>query len=264
MAFFSVPSNLLILSAIVSLVLLVLHRRAGAILAVLSLAALAGFSPLGNMLLTPLEQRFPEQVYPAKIDGIIVLGGSYDTVSHAYMSTIVLREDTEPLAVMVDLANRYPDAKIIFSGGTASDVGASEADIAKNFFVSFGIAPDRIVTEGRSQTTEENARFTARLLEPTSSAQWLLVTSSYHMPRAIGAFRKAGFNVSAFPVGFRTHGWTDMWKPEATAEENLRRVDVALHEWIGLLEYKRKGYSDSLFAAPRNEADARSLSHHPS
>jgi hypothetical protein len=64
--FFSVPSNLLVLSAIVSLVLLVLHRRAGAILAVLSLAALAisGFSPLGNMLLTPLEQRFPEQVYP--------------------------------------------------------------------------------------------------------------------------------------------------------------------------------------------------------
>ena len=52
------------------------------------------------MLLTPLEQRFPEQVYPANIQGIIVLGGSYDTVSHGYMSTIVLQEDTEPLAVM--------------------------------------------------------------------------------------------------------------------------------------------------------------------
>jgi uncharacterized SAM-binding protein YcdF (DUF218 family) len=260
--FFSVPSNLLVLSAIVSLVLLVLHRRAGAILAVLSLAALAisGFSPLGNMLLTPLEQRFPEQVYPANIEGIIVLGGSYDTVSHGYMSTIVLREDTDPLAVMADLAHRYPDAKIIFSGGTASELaGPSEADIAKNLFVSFGIAPERIVTEGRSQTTEENARFTARLLQPRSSpqSQWLLVTSSYHMPRAIGAFRKAGFNVSAFPVGFRTHGWTAMWKPEANAEDNLRRIDVALHEWIGLVGYKLKGYSDSLFAAPRNELDAR-------
>src|SRR6478672_4779860 len=117
------------------------------------------------MLLTPLEQRFPEQVYPANIQGIIVLGGSYDTVGHGYMSSIVLQEDTEPLAVMVDLARRYPEAKIIFSGGTTSSVrGPSEADIVKGYFVSFGIAPDRILTEGESQTTEENARFTDALV----------------------------------------------------------------------------------------------------
>jgi uncharacterized SAM-binding protein YcdF (DUF218 family) len=251
--FLSVPSNLLVLSAIVSLIILVFHRRVGAILAVCSLAAFAisSLSPLGNMLLTPLEERFPEQVYPANIQGIIVLGGSYDTVSHGYMSTIVLEEDTEPLAVMVDLARRYPEAKIIFSGGTASSVpGPSEADIVKGYFVSFGIAPDRILTEGQSQTTEENARFTARLLRPTPSSHWLLVTSGYHMPRAMGAFRKAGFNVSAFPVGLRTHGWRDMWKPEAVATDNLRRVDIALHEWIGLIDYKLKGYSDCWFAAP--------------
>jgi uncharacterized SAM-binding protein YcdF (DUF218 family) len=253
MAFLSVPSNLLVLSAIVSFAVLVFHRRAGAILAILSLAAFAisTLSPLGNMLLTPLEQRFTEGVYPANIQGIIVLGGSYDTVSHGYMSTIVLQEDTEPLAVMVDLAHRYPTTKIIFSGGTAPDVrGPSEADIVKDYFVSFGIAPNRILTESQSQTTEENARFTARLLRPTPSSHWLLVTSAYQMPRAMGAFRKAGFDVTAFPVGFRTHGWGDMWKPEAIAEDNLRRVDIALHEWIGLIDYKLKGYSDQWFAAP--------------
>jgi uncharacterized SAM-binding protein YcdF (DUF218 family) len=69
------------------------------------------------------------------------------------------------------------------------------------------------------------------------------------MPRAMGAFRKAGFNVSAFPAGLRTHGWRDMWKPEAVATDNLRRVDIALHEWSGLVDYKLKGYSD-WFAAP--------------
>src|SRR3954451_16790078 len=141
------------LSAVVSLILLVFLRRVGAILAVLSLAAfvISTLSPLGNMLLTPLEQRFTEGVYPANIQGIIVLGGSYDTVSHGYMSTIVLQEDTEPLAVMVDLAHRYPTTKIIFSGGTAPDVrGPSEADIVKDYFVSFGIAPNRILTESQS------------------------------------------------------------------------------------------------------------------
>ena len=141
-----VPSNWLVLSAVLSFGLLVFHRRLGAVLAVLSLAAFAisTSSPLGNMLLTPLEQRFPDGVYPANIQGIIVLGGSYDTVSHAYMSTIVLKEDTEPLAVMVDLARRYPEAKIIFSGGTSAGApGPSEADIVRDYFVSFGIAPDR-------------------------------------------------------------------------------------------------------------------------
>lgn len=255
MALVSVPSNLLALSAIVGLVVLAFHRRAGAIVAALSLAAIAvsTLSPLGNLLLTPLEQRFPQERYPANIQGIIVLGGSYDTVSHGYMSTIVLEEDTEPLAVMADLAHRYPNAKIIFSGGTApSAPGPSEAAIVKPYFVSFGIAPDRIVTEGQSQTTEENAQFTARLLRPTPSSRWLLVTSGYHMPRAMGAFRKAGFNVTAFPVGLRTHGWRDMWRTEYTATDNLRRVDIAVHEWIGLIDYKLKGYSDDWFAAPDN------------
>jgi uncharacterized SAM-binding protein YcdF (DUF218 family) len=256
MAYVSVPSNLLALSAIVSFVLLLFYRRVGTVLSVLSLAAfaIATFSPLGNMLLTLLEQRFPEQVYPVNIQGIIVLGGSYDTVSHGYMSTIVLKEDTEPTAVMVDLARRYPNDKIIFSGGTApGDAGPPEADIVKDYFVSFGIAADRIITENQSQTTEENARFTARLLRPTPSSRWLLVTSAYHMPRAMGAFRKAGFNVSAFPVGFRTHGWDGVWKPEAMAGDNLRRVDIALHEWMGLADYKLKGYSNVWFAAPSAE-----------
>jgi hypothetical protein len=168
----------------------------------------------------------------------------------------VLQEDTEPLAVMVDLARRYPDAKIIFSGGTSRSVaGPSEAATVKGYFFSFGIDPDRILTEGQSQTTEENAIFTDHLLRPMPSSGWLLVTSAHHMPRAMGAFRKAGFNVSAFPVGFRTHGWRNMWKPETIAADNLRRVDVALHEWIGLIEYKLKGYSDQWFPAPTGEEE---------
>lgn len=242
------------LSAVLGFIPLALRWRAGALVATCSLAAMvvAGFSPLGNVLLTPLEQRFPDGQYPAEnIDGIVVLGGSYDTESHSYLSTIILREDTEPLAVMVDLARRYPKAKIIFSGGSeGSDDSASEAAIVRGYFISFGISPDRILTEGRSQTTAENARFSAELLRPKPGSRWLLVTSGFHMPRAVGAFRQAGFDVIAFPAGLRTHGWHDMWWPEKTATENLRRVDIGVHEWIGLLDYKLKGYSSEWFPAP--------------
>lgn len=256
MTFVSVPSNLLVISALFSLVLLIFHRRTGVIVAQLSLAAIVvlAFSPIGNALLTPLEQRFPEGEFPeGPIQGIIVLGGSYDTESHSYLSTIILEEDTEPFAVMVDLARRYPEAKIIFSGGTdPSTPGPSEASIVKKYFVSFGIAPERILIEERSQTTAENARFTADLLHPVPSARWLLVTSAYHMPRAMGVFRKVGFNVLAFPAGLRTHGWRDLWRVEAAATDNLRRVDIAVHEWVGLFYYKLRGYSDDWLAGPRD------------
>jgi uncharacterized SAM-binding protein YcdF (DUF218 family) len=255
--FFSVPSNVIASLSLVGLVLMVFRRRSGAIVSAVASIALvtAALSPLGNMLLTPQEQRFPEMKFPDQgIDGIIVLGGSYDSQSHGYLSTIVLEEDTEPMAVMVELARRYPKAQIIFSGGTdPSNPGPSEAAIVKQYFVSFGIAADRILIEERSLTTEENARFTANLIHPTPSSRWLLVTSAYHMPRAVGTFRKAGFNVSAFSVGLRTHGWQDMWRPASTAADNLRRVDIAVHEWLGLLFYRLSGYSYEWFAGPYTE-----------
>ena len=163
----------------------------------------------------------------------------------------MLEEDTEPLAVMVDLARRYPKAKIIVSGGSEGPKEAlSEAAIAKDYFISLGIAPDRILAEGQSQTTAENARFTANLLHPMPHSRWVLVTSGRHMPRAVGAFRQAGFDVVAFPAGFRTHGWRGIWKAESTATENLRRIDIGVHEWVGLVAYKLRGYSGDGFPAP--------------
>jgi uncharacterized SAM-binding protein YcdF (DUF218 family) len=217
---------------------------------------LATLSPLGNLLLTPLEQRFPglPSVEKESVDGIIVLGGSYDTVSHSYLSTIYLREDTEPVSVVPDLVRQYPQARIIISGGAdPSTPGPSEAAIIKQCYVSFGIPADRITIEDRSQTTAENARFTAELIRPAPRTRWLLVTSAYHMPRAMGAFRKAGFNVIAWPAGWRTRGWRDLWLPAATADENLRRVDVAVHEWLGLLSYRLSGYSAEWF--PGSDTD---------
>lgn len=109
-SFLAVPSNLIACLVLAGLLLLFFRRRAGAVVLYSGAVALcvAGLSPLGNVLLTPLEQRFPEMKFPDQsIDGIIVLGGSYDAQSHGYLSTIVLEEDTEPMAIMVDLARRY-------------------------------------------------------------------------------------------------------------------------------------------------------------
>ena len=63
---------------------------------------------------------------------------------------------------------------------------------------------DRIVLEDKSRNTAENAEFTRRLVDPKPGERWLLVTSAMHMPRSVGAFRKAGFPVEAYPVDWRT------------------------------------------------------------
>jgi uncharacterized SAM-binding protein YcdF (DUF218 family) len=250
LGFFVVPTNLIAGLALLGLALMILRRPAGKLISILALGAflIAGLSPLGNMLLTPLEQRFPGMQFPDRVDGIIVLGGSYDTQIRSYLSTIVLGEDTEPMALIASLAHRYPEAKIIFSGGSeARTLGPSEAAIARQFFISFGVDPDRILVEDRSRNTEENAQFTSRVIQPAPGSVWLLVTSAYHMPRAAGTFRKTGFNVIGFPAGWRTHGWRDFNWPEKTVTENLRRVDIATREWLGLTIYKLFGYSNAWF-----------------
>src|SRR5438477_10112734 len=98
-SFLSVPSNVIASLTVIGLVMLLLRRRSGPVIAAVALAVLVvgTLSPLGNMLLTPLEQRFPDEGFPTdRVDGIIILGGSYDTVSHGYLSTIYLEEDTGP------------------------------------------------------------------------------------------------------------------------------------------------------------------------
>ena len=259
MSFFSAPSNLLGAAIVLGFVLSLLRLRIGRIVAALSAAGTlaAGFGPLGNVLLTPLEERFPAWRYPRHhVDGIIVLGGSYDFVRHPYLSTIVLEDDTEPLALVVDLARRYPEAKIVVTSGSSYSHEVTEASIMKDYFTSFGVAPERIVTEDCSLNMAQSAQFTSSLLHPNPSSRWLLLTYGHLMPRAVGAFRKAGFEVLPFPVHVRNpSGWDVMWSADRTFAENLGKLDISAHEWLGLVYYKLKSYSDEWFPAPRETED---------
>jgi len=76
------------------------------------------------------------------------------------------------------------------------------------------------------------------------------VTSAYHMPRSIGAFRRVGFAVEAYPVDYRTRGIEDLARPFPSLGEGLRRGDIAMREWIGLLMYRLAGRTNELFPGP--------------
>jgi uncharacterized SAM-binding protein YcdF (DUF218 family) len=84
---------------------------------------------------------------------------------------------------------------------------------------------------------------------PAPSEHWLLVTSARHMARSVGAFRKAGWSVTAWPTDFVTGG-PPQWVNEDLPFRNLGLLSQSLHEWIGLVVYRLLGRSDSLFPAP--------------
>jgi uncharacterized SAM-binding protein YcdF (DUF218 family) len=256
LGFFALPSNLLISLGLTGLVLMATRfARAGRKLAVaaLLLLAIAGLSPLGNALILPLEERFPpwdaSRGAPA---GIISLGGAFDTVVSAARHEVALNEAAERLTVMAELVRRYPEAHVVFSGGSGRLIygGATEAELAARLFESFGIPKQRVILEGKSRDTEENARFTKELVLPKPGERWLIVTSAHHMPRAVGSFRGAGFPVEAFPVDYRTRGAVDLLRPFATLGDGLRRTDTAVREWVGLAAYRLTGRTTELFPGP--------------
>jgi uncharacterized SAM-binding protein YcdF (DUF218 family) len=222
------------------------------------LLLIAGLSPLGNALILPLEDRFPRADLdrPPPPVGFIVLGGAEDRLVGAARNAPALNESAERVVEAVMLTNRFPDAKIAFSGGEAGVLYAadSEAEGATALFTELGVARDRLILEAAARDTYENAVLLKKKLAQRgdlgAGSRWLLITSAYHMPRAMGAFRQAGFDVEAWPVDYRTRGRDDLTRPFDKVSEGLRRVDVAAREWTGLLAYWLRGRTDALFPAP--------------
>jgi uncharacterized SAM-binding protein YcdF (DUF218 family) len=254
--FFAYPSNVLIATGLIGLVLLLTRfTRLASWLIVTSLVliAVAGLSPLGNALILPLEQRFPPwDASRGPPDGIVLLGGMISPDISAARGAVALNEAAERITAAAELARRYPNARFVLSGGSNALVfdGGIEAIFAVRQLEALGVAHDRITAEEQSRNTIENAVFSRLVANPKPGERWLLVTSAYHMPRAMAVFRAADFPVEAYPVDWRTRGPIDMVRPFASLGDGLRRTDTAVHEWAGLLAYRLTGKTATLFPAP--------------
>jgi uncharacterized SAM-binding protein YcdF (DUF218 family) len=251
-----VPTNFLIGIGLLGIILLATRFASlGRKLAIFSLVLLAisAFSPLGNFLLYPLEARFPPwDAARGAPDGIIVLGGSIEADISAAHGTAVVRGAPDRIIAAAALALRYPNARVVFSGGSANLISndAREADYAGAIFESLGIAKSRLIMERRSRNTLENTEFSKALLAPKDGERWLLVTSAYHMPRSVGLFRKAGFAVEPYPVDWRVGGRDDLLSFSSFAVDGLGRTDLAVREWLGLIAYRATGKIDDLLPGP--------------
>ena len=252
------PSNLLLLLGLAGLVGALARRRWGRPSMAASLLALAAAAalPFGHWLLLPLEDRFPAPAtYPDRVAGVVVLGGGVDTRISAVRGQASFKETMERFAAIPELARRYPDAPIVFTGGMAWNAGARdvpEAQVIAQFLERQGLPAARVILEPRARSTRDNATLVRELVRPEPNQRWLLVTSAAHMPRAVGVFRRAGWpEPLPWPVDYRTTGapaeieWPSLGP-------RLQQLDEAAYEWYALVYYRLLGYTDALLPGPRD------------
>ncbi len=207
--------------------------------------------PVGNWLLYPLETRFPVPGDPGKPDGIIVLSGAFHANNSAYRGAPVLNQYAGRFTSFMELARRHPQAKLVFSGGAVFPMhnNVTEADIARWFFLAQGLDLRRIQFEDKSRNTHENVVFSKQIAQPQPGEHWVLVTSAAHMPRAVGLFRKNGWNVTPYPAGYATMPFLESIT-NVDFGGRLERLDDAVKEWTGLIAYYLLGRTSELFPGP--------------
>jgi uncharacterized SAM-binding protein YcdF (DUF218 family) len=229
--------------------------RLGAVLVTLGTVPLAVVAvlPVGSWLLIPLENRFPPlQKLPEQVDGVVVLGGASDLRVTAARGQPTLGHSVERLLALMMLGRRYPDARLVFSGGSAVlfDGSLTSAAVVRETLSEQGFEVERVLFDDKARDTHENALRSKELAEPKPGERWLLVTTANHMPRAVGAFRKIGWEVIPFPVDYRTIGHIELELASAAVATRLAEFDYAVHGWIGLVAYRLLGHTDAFFPAP--------------
>lgn len=211
----------------------------------LGLLLLMGWQPLPDLLIRQLESQYAEMLPGADLGdyfGIVVLGGStepgYVARTHAQP---LLNDAAERLTATVALRHDNPHLRLLYTGGgrALSEGDPTEAQLAQRFFASQSLHTQGVLYESASRTTHENAVLSAQLPGVDTSRRWLLVTSAWHMPRSMATFARAGWNVTAYPVDFRT-GLSTPWTAYSL-EEGAHSWHLVLHELLGGLVYRLAG-----------------------
>ncbi|MBW6423709.1 YdcF family protein [Rhizobium sp. XQZ8] len=208
------------------------------------------FTTTGTVALQVLEARFPKPAAdPTDVSCMIVLGGAFDNEINTARGGMELNQSADRFVEALRLARNHPQSRILISGGDGSISGGyeGEAQTAERFFSAFGIGQERLLKENTSRTTYENSRNTAELLRTEKLENCLLITSGFHMPRAVGLFRKAGIAVTPWPVDYRTSGVVGLSLDFTQPALNAQITTTATREWMSLTAYYLTGRIDSIF-----------------
>lgn len=242
------PLNALCLLALLGLAVRFFWVRAGQGMMMAALAGilLFGIVPVGPWALTWLERQYPApQTLPPKIDGVIVLGGAFESYLSRKNGQIVANGDIERMLCFVEIVKAHPQAKAVFSGGSGDILNpdARESEDAKAFFKLAGLEGREIFYETQSRNTYENAVYTKKMMAPEAGQVWVVITSAFHMPRAMGVFGAVGWPVIPYQCDPKTDGSYGFFNRLPNIAGNFSALNIAIKEIIGLIVYHATGKS---------------------
>jgi uncharacterized SAM-binding protein YcdF (DUF218 family) len=249
------PGNLLVLAQTLGTFLLFLRktRRVGMGLVLLTTLTMLGVATtaVSSWVALPLEESFPRPTLPEQVDGIIMLGGAVNPPITRERGDPSVNEAAERILSFAELSRRYPDAKLLFTGGSGVLFGQDyKEDVAARAALrQAGVDTDRVLFESESRNTWENAVYSKKLVAPAPGETWILVTSAMHMPRSVGIFRRIGWQVLPYPVDYRTrpHGLPRL------RFEFVKGIDLltdGVREWLGLVSYHLMDRTTELLPKP--------------
>ncbi len=204
------------------------------------IAALMGiclaFLPLGPLLMHSLERHYPPAPPPAKIDHILVLAGGEDLQASLWSKRIELTAGGDRVVNAVLAARENPEAQLWTVGyGDSARNAANDTQLIAAFWQDSGIAAGRIHQLPNTADTCANTRaFSA-------AGNVLLITSAFHMPRAMACARAAGLAVIPYPVDYRSRPGI-RFSPDVIG--NLENLNLAAHEYVGMAWYRLTGRID--------------------
>ncbi len=178
-----------------------------------------------------------------KYDVAIILGGM--TAWDAKLNRVQFFHGSDRLMQALQLYKKGQVRKLLIDGGSGSIEGTNvEGPHIRNYLLSIGIPDTDIVLEPRSRNTHENATFAKHLLDSVApNGRYLLITSGYHMRRAMGCFNKAGIHTLTYTTdriaGPIKYDLDYMFIPDIYAFSSWQ---VLIHEWVGYISYKISGY----------------------
>lgn len=206
---------------------------------------LLSIEPVKDLIVQPLEKNYLpiSKTQLEKSDCYVVLGGGiYDNAPKS-LSLTTGSPSKAALFRVIEGVRLYKVSpkKIIITGGIVYSGTKSEGSIYRELMVDLGVPSNDIIIEGRSRTTEENARFTKDIMGKNGYKKAVLITSATHMKRSKYIFEKYGVKVIPAPTGYisryKDSYGIDSYFPSAGNFEDIRS---AVWEYIGTMFYKIK------------------------
>jgi len=202
-----------------------------------------GSGNVAQRLAGPLERAFPRPSTEARAEAVVVLGGAVD-LERSTRDRIEFNDASERIIEGAKLVREKKAKTLIVSGGSGDpqQQQKDEATFLAAFAKTLGVSPSSIIVQKKSRTTNEDAEYTAEILRKGNIKSFFLVTSATHMRRAVGCFRKQGFEPTPYPVDFRAEPRISRVLSFLPSADGLRLSTAAIHEYLGYAVYRFLNY----------------------